>query len=88
VPKAYAVRLPGMGVPRVFRCFWASPEIIRWAVMTDGRYPLSLRNGPDLLHERGIDIRNAVPLLSPSDVNSDRPDHCRGRGLSETFWFA
>jgi putative transposase len=32
------------------------PEIIRLAVMMYIRFPLSLRNVEDLLHERGIDI--------------------------------
>ena len=36
--------------------FKTSPEIIRLAVMIYVRYPLSLRNVEDLLHERGIDI--------------------------------
>ena len=39
-----------------FRYFRTSPEIIRLAVMMYVRYPLSLRNVEDLLHERGIDI--------------------------------
>ena len=39
-----------------FRYFKTSPEIIRLAVMMYIRYPLSLRNVEDLLHERGIDI--------------------------------
>ena len=39
-----------------FRCFKTSPEIIRLAVMMYVRFPLSLRNVEDLLHERGIDI--------------------------------
>ena len=33
-----------------------SPEVIRLAVMMYIRFPLSLRNVEDLLHERGIDI--------------------------------
>ena len=33
-----------------------SPEIIRLAVMRYVRFPLSLRNVEDLLHERGIEI--------------------------------
>ena len=33
-----------------------SPEIIRLAVMMYVRYPLSLRQVEDLLHERGIDV--------------------------------
>lgn len=39
-----------------FRYFKTSPEIIRLAVMLYIRYPLSLRNVEDLLHERGIEI--------------------------------
>ena len=39
-----------------FRYFNTSPEIIRLAVMMYVRFPLSLRNVEDLLHERGIDF--------------------------------
>jgi putative transposase len=39
-----------------FRYFRTSPEIIRLAVMMYIRFPLSLRNVEDLLHERGIDV--------------------------------
>ena len=39
-----------------FRYFETSPEIIRLAVMLYIRFPLSLRNVEDLLHERGIEI--------------------------------
>lgn len=39
-----------------FRYFKTSPEIIRLTVMLYVRFPLSLRNVEDLLHERGIDI--------------------------------
>ena len=39
-----------------FHYFKTSPEIIRLAVMMYIRFPLSLRNVEDLLHERGIDI--------------------------------
>ncbi|MBW0159539.1 IS6 family transposase [Sedimentimonas flavescens] len=39
-----------------FRYFKTSPEIIRLAVMMYIRFPLSLRNVEELLHERGIDI--------------------------------
>lgn len=39
-----------------FKYFKTSPEIIRLAVMMYVRFPLSLRNVEDLLHERGIDI--------------------------------
>ena len=39
-----------------FRYFKSSPEVIRLAVMMYVRFPLSLRNVEDLLHERGVDI--------------------------------
>lgn len=39
-----------------FRYFRTSPEIIRLAAMMYVRFPLSLRNVEDLLHERGIDV--------------------------------
>lgn len=38
-----------------FKYFRTSPEIIRLAVMLYVRFPLSLRNVEDLLHERGIE---------------------------------
>ncbi|CUH48077.1 IS6 family transposase [Ruegeria atlantica] len=37
-----------------YRYFKTSPEIIRLAVMLYVRFPLSLRNVEDLLHERGV----------------------------------
>ncbi len=39
-----------------FKYFRISPAIIRLAVMMYVRFPLSLRNVEDLLHERGIDV--------------------------------
>lgn len=39
-----------------FKCFKTSPEIIKLAVMYYVRYPLSLRQVEDILHERDIDI--------------------------------
>jgi putative transposase len=39
-----------------FRYFKTLPEIIQLAVMMYVRFPLSLRNVEDLLHERGIGI--------------------------------
>ncbi len=40
----------------LFRYFRTSPEIIRLAVMLYLRFPLSLGNVEDLLHERGIEV--------------------------------
>ena len=39
-----------------FRYFKTSPEIIQLAVMLYVRFPLSLRNVDDLMHERGVDV--------------------------------
>ena len=39
-----------------FKWFKTSPEIIRLAVMLYVRFPLSLGNVEDLLHERGVDV--------------------------------
>lgn len=39
-----------------FKYFKTSPEIIKLAVMYYVRYPLSLRQVEDILHERGIDV--------------------------------
>ena len=49
----YPLRMPKRSP---FRYFKTSPEIIRLAVMLYIRFPLSLRNVEDLVHERGIDI--------------------------------
>jgi len=43
-----------------FRYFKTSPEIIRLALMLYVRFPLSLRNVEDFLHERGIEISHAT----------------------------
>ena len=45
--------MPGHNPSRYFK---TSPEIICLAMMLDIRFPLSLRNVEDLLHERGIDL--------------------------------
>ena len=45
-----------MTSPDMFKYFKTSPEIIKLAVMMYVRFPLSLLNVEDLLHERGIDI--------------------------------
>ena len=42
----------------IFKYLKSSPQIIRLAVMMYVRYPLSLRNVEDLLHERGIEINH------------------------------
>jgi len=45
-----------MKKPNPFKYYKTSPEIIKLAVMYYVRFPLSLRNVEDILHERGIDI--------------------------------
>ena len=40
----------------IFKYHKTSPEVIRLAILMYVRFPLSLRNVEDLLHERGIDI--------------------------------
>jgi len=42
-----------------FKYFRTSSEIIRLAVMLYVRFPLSLRNVEDLLHERGFNVSHA-----------------------------
>lgn len=48
----------GYNKPSPFRCFKTLPDIIRLAVMLYIRFPLSLRNTEDLLHERGIEVNH------------------------------
>ncbi len=61
-----------MSNARIFRYFKTSPEIIRLAVIMVVRYPLSLRNVEDLLHERGMAL-------------SDRKSTCGLSGQSCIF---
>ena len=46
-----------------FRYFKTSPEIIRLAVMLYVRFPLSLRNVGDRLHERGIEVSHETVIF-------------------------
>jgi putative transposase len=68
------------------RYFKTSPEIIRLAVMMYVRFPLSLRNVEDLLHERGIDISHETvrfwwsrfgPMFA-AEIRRKRVQHLRG----------
>ena len=69
-----------------FRYFNSSPEVIRLAVLMYVKYPLSLRNVEDLLHERGIDIShetvrfwwNRFGPLFAADIRRQRVSHMRG----------
>jgi len=69
-----------------FRYFKTSPEIIRLAVMMYFRFPLSLRQVEDLLHERGIDISHETvrfwwnrfgPMLA-AEIRKKRSGSMRG----------
>jgi putative transposase len=70
-----------------FRYFKTSPEIIRLAVMLYIRFPLSLRNVEDLLHERGIEIShetvrywwNRFGPIFAAELRRKRVDRMRGR---------
>ncbi len=72
-----------------FRYFKTSPEIIRLAVMLYVRFPVSLRNVEDLLHERGIDIShetvrfwwNRFGPMFAADIRKRRVHH-----LSYSYW--
>lgn len=76
-----------------FRCFNSLPEVIRLVVMLYVRYPRSLRNVEDLLHERGIDISHETarfwwnrfgPLLAG---NIRRQRICQMHGIRHWPWY-
>ena len=68
-----------------FRYFKTSPEVIRLAVMMYVRFPLSLRNVEDLLHEWGIDVshetvgvwRNRLGPMFVSEIARKRRNQAR-----------
>ena len=68
-----------------FRYFKTSPEIIRLAVMMYVRFPLSLRNVEDLLHERGIKVShetirfwwNRFGPIFAAEIRKERMDRMR-----------
>ncbi len=55
-----------------FRYFKTRPEIIRLAVMLYVRFPLSLLNVDDLLHERGIMLCQSEVTYFWSEERSQR----------------
>lgn len=69
-----------------FRYFHSSPEVIRLVVLMYVRFPLSLRNVEDLLHERGIDLChetvrlwwNRFGPMFAADIRSQRVSRMRG----------
>ena len=68
-----------------FRYFKTSPEIIRLAVMMYVRFPLSLCNVEDLLHERGIKVShetirfwwNRFGPIFAAEIRKERMDRMR-----------
>ena len=74
-----------------FRYFKTSPEVIRLAVMMYVRFPLSLRQVEDLLHERGIDVSyetvrawwNRFGPLFAAEIRKRRVHH---RSFSQWRW--
>ena len=74
-----------------FKYFKTSPEIIRLAVMLYVRFPLSLRNVEDLLHERGIDISHESVRFwwhrfGPMFANEIRKRRIEGIRTSNRRW--
>lgn len=74
-----------------FKYFKMSPEIIRLAVMLYVRFPLSLRNVEDLLHERGIDVshetvRNWWHRFGPMFASEIRKRRIDGMRSSNWRW--
>ncbi len=75
-----------------FNYFKTSPEVIRLAVMIYVRFPLSLRNVEDLLHERGINVSHESVRLwwlrfgpkSAAEIKRKRVD--RMRSFSNWRW--
>jgi putative transposase len=63
-----------------FRYFRTSPEIIRLAVMMYVRFPLSLRNVEDLLHERGIEVSHETVRFWWQRFGPDVRAEIRGSG--------
>ncbi len=69
-----------------FRYFKNSPDIIRLSVMMYIRFPLSLRQVEDLLHERGIEISyetvrawwNRFGPLFAAEIRKKRSESMRG----------
>lgn len=86
----------------LFKYHKTSPEIIRLAVLMYVRFPLSLRNVEDLLHERGIDISyetvrawwNKLGLIFASNIRKKRVLNYRqyilemafARGVRQNKW--
>ncbi|QFT47356.1 hypothetical protein FIU97_12280 [Roseivivax sp. THAF40] len=78
-----------MSKPDPFKDFHGSPEIIRQAVMLYVRFPLSLRNVEDLLHESGVEIshergRHLWHRFGPMFASEIRKR--RNEGMNSSRW--
>ncbi|SDJ45177.1 putative transposase [Lutimaribacter saemankumensis] len=71
-----------------FKYFKTSPEIIRLAVMLYVRFPLSLRNVEDLLHERGIDVSHDTIRFWWNRLGSVFVSEIRGRRVQQLRAFS
>ena len=74
-----------------FRYFNSSPEVIRLTVMMYIRYPLSLRQVEDILHERGINlcyetVRFWWNRFGPMFAAEIRKGRIRNRTFSNWRW--
>jgi putative transposase len=74
-----------------FRYFKTSPKITSFAVMVYVRFPLSLRNVEDLLHERGIDITHETVRfwwnrVGPGFAKSSRKRRVQNQNYSNWTW--
>jgi putative transposase len=77
-----------------FQYFKTSPEIIRLAVMLQIRFPLSLRNVEDLLHERGIEVShetvrfwwNRFGPMFAAKIRGKRVEAMRAAPLAAGSW--
>ena len=74
--------------PVLFRYFKTSPEVIQLAVMLYVRFPLSLRNVEDLLHERGVDLSYQAVRYSWHRFGFQFASQKkrRARGMQSTNW--
>jgi putative transposase len=74
-----------------FKYFKTSPESIRLAVMLCVRFPLSLRNVEDLLHERGVEVSHETGRFwwhrfGPKFAAEIRKRRIEGMRSSECCW--
>jgi putative transposase len=78
-----------MPTPVSFCFFKTSPEIIQLAVMLYVRFPLSLRNVEDLLHERGVEVSYESVRYWWHRFGSQFASQikkCRPGGMQASYW--